>query len=423
MKYKFLFAILLITKLAYSQNFYVIGATVHIGNGIVIDNAVIIVEDGKISEVVDATTVKLNTSFGPTIKAYGKHIYPGIIAPNTRIGLVEIDYVVQTTDYKEVGVFNPNVRSLIAYNTDSDVASTILVNGITHAQIVPQGGRISGSSSVVKLNGWNWEYAAVRVDDGIHVRWPARFTRRGWWANPGKITENEDYAKLIADIRAFLLEAKAYHELEIKSENINLKFEALEGVFNGDQNFYVHVQGAKEIIAAIDLVEELGIETMVIIGGKDAFEVADLIKEKDIPIILRSVHSLPSKNHSDIDEPYKLPAQLQKEGIRFCLAYKNAWEQRSLMFLAGTAAAYGLTKEEALASITKNTAEILGLDNLGTLEKGKNASFIISTGDILDMRTSIVEKAYIDGKEVDLNNKQKELHQKYIKKYKSEGKL
>ena len=423
MIYRIIFILLLTVQFGYSQNFYVIGSTVHIGNGEVIEQAVIIVEEGKIANVVEAVLVKLDINFGPILNMNGKHIYPGIIAPDTRIGLVEIDNLRPTEDFIEVGKFNPNIRSLIAYNTDSDVAETILSNGILFAQIVPKGGFISGSSSVVKLDAWNWEDAAVKADDGIHLWWPGRFQQGGWWGNPGKITENGRYQTAIDAIRAFLFEAKAYYEAEPNDLEINLKFEALKEVFNGNQNLYVHANEAKEMISAIYLTEALGINTMVIVGGNHAMEISELLKEKNIPVILGSIHELPTRNQSDINELYKLPGQLQQEGIKFCLSYKNAWEQRSLLFLAGSAAAYGLSKEEALASITKNAAEILRLQNIGTLEAGKDATFIISKGDVLDMRTSIIEQAYIKGKAVDLNNKQKELYDKYKSKYKSEGKL
>ncbi len=371
--------------------------------------------------VVDARLVKIDLSEKRVINAHGKHIYPGIIATNTRLGLEEIEAVDATLDFRELGDFTPNIRSSIAYNTDSEVLATIKSNGVLYAQIVPEGGFLSGTSSVMKTNAWNWEDALVKAEDGLHLWWPSRFSRGGWWANPGALKENEGYTNNIEEITAFISEAKAY--LAGEREVTNIKFEAMKGVFEGTQNLYVHADKAKEMIDAISMAENAGIKKVVVVGGLEAMEIVPLLKAKNIHVIIGNIHTLPSNEHSNIDAHYTLPAALQKAGVLYCISYMEAWEQRNLIFVAGTAAAYGLTKEEALAAITKNAAEILGLNNIGTLETGKDATFIISTGDILDMRTSVVEQAFIDGKEIDLGDKQKKLYEKYIEKYSNEGKL
>jgi imidazolonepropionase-like amidohydrolase len=406
---------------AQSQEFYLTGATVHIGNGEVFENGLVKVLDGKIEMVVDARVVKIDLSDKKVINVYGKHIYPGIIAMNTRLGLEEIEEVNATLDFEEFGDFTPNIRSSIAYNTDSEVLATIKSNGVLYAQVVPEGGLISGSSSVLKTNAWNWEDALVKAEDGIHLWWPSRFSRGGWWAEPGELKENESYTNKINEISSFLGEAKAYLGAAQKVKNI--KFEATKALFEGTQNLYVHVNKAKEMIDAISMAEKVGIQKVVIVGGLEAPEIATLLKEKNIPVIIGDIHTLPSNEHSDVDAHYKLPAALQKTGVQYCISYKESWEQRNLVFVAGTAAAYGLTKEEALSAITKNAADILGLSNIGSLETGKNASFVIASGDILDMRTSVVEQAFIDGVEIELGDKQKKLYEKYIEKYKNEGKL
>lgn len=419
---KSLFIVLILfCQLSFAEDIYVVGGTIHVGNGEVIEKGVLVIKDGYISEVGKETEISVDTTNATVIYAEGKDIYPGIIAPDTRIGLVEIDYLRPTKDFSEVGNFNPNVRSLIAYNTDSEVGKTILTNGITHAQVVPSGGFISGSSSVVKMSAWNWEDATVSTDEGVHLRWPNQFRRTGWWASPGVYKEDDNYASKIEAIENFLLEAKAY--AATKSPTTNLKFEAMRGVFNGEQNLYVHANGVKELLAAINLIDKLEIKRPVLVGANHVEDIIDLVKAKDIPVIVRSVHKTPSYRQSDVDESFTLPAKLQAAGIKFCLSYKGAWEQRNLPFLAGTAAAFGLTKEEALSAITKNTAEILGLEELGTLEKGKEGTFIISKGDVLDMRTSVIETMYIKGQHIELMDKQKALYNKFKTKYMQEGKL
>jgi imidazolonepropionase-like amidohydrolase len=421
MRFLIITLVVCLQQFAFANEFYITGATVHIGNGVVFENGLIHVLNGKIEMIVDARVVKIDLTDKKVIQANGKHIYPGLIAANTRLGLEEIEEVKAALDYEEIGDFSPNNRSVIAYNTDSDVLATIKSNGILYAQVVPEGGIISGSSSVLKTSAWDWEEAIVRAEDGIHIWWPQRFSRGGWWADPGELEENESYKVSLNEITSFFQEAKAY--LNSAKTVTNLKFEATKALFDGTQNLYIHANKAKEMIDAIGMLAEVGIKKLVIVGGEEALEISSLLIEKNIPVIIGNIHVLPANEHSDVNAPYKLPAALHQAGIKYCISYMESWEQRNLMFVAGTAAAYGLTKEEALSAITKNVAEILGLKDIGTLENGKDASFIISSGDILDMRTSVVEQAFLEGVEIDLSNKQLRLYEKYIEKYEKEGKL
>ena len=156
----------------------------------------------------------------------------------------------------------------------------------------------------------------------------------------------------------------------------------------------------------------------MLVGAKDSYMIADALAKKKIPVILSKCHDLPTYDDEDIQQPYKTPAILQKAGVLYCISIGAFWQERNLMFEAGTAATYGLTKEEALSAVTANPAKILKLDNqIGTLEKGKEASLLVTTGDLLDMKTSTIEQAYISGRQIDLNNKQKALNDKFSKKY------
>ena len=394
------------------------GATIHVGDGTVIENGSIAFEKGSIIAV--GRELPAGLSNYQRIDASGKHIYPGLIAANTQLGLREIDAVRATRDDQEVGDYNPNVRALIAYNTDSDVTPTVRSNGMLLAQVTPQGGRISGQSSIVELDGWNWEDAVFRADDGIHVNWPRRWTRTGWWAEPGGVKKNEKYAEEVRNLKAFISEARAYTETD-EPETPNLRFEAMRRVFTSDANVYVHVDLAKDISEAILFFQNFDI-IPVIIGGRDSWMVTDLLRQYEVPVILRATQSLPATEDDHIDQPFKTPAQLQDAGVLFGFSGEGAWEQRNTVFQAGQAVPYGLSTEAALSGLTLNLAKIFKIDDrVGTLAVGKDATLLISEGDILDMRTSKVTEAFIQGKKIDLDNKQKSLYRKYQQKYEEQN--
>lgn len=388
----------------------------HLGNGEVIPNSVITFRDGVIETVADATRVRLNLDGYEVISIEGQHVYPGFILPYTNLGLVEVDAVRATVDEAEVGKFNPNVRSLIAYNTDSQIIPTVRSNGILLAQVAPRGGVISGSSSVVQLDAWNWEDAVVQEDGGIWLNWPSIYRRTGWWAEPGPVEMNKEYDQRVGEITQFLDDAKAYSQQNPATPN--LKLEAMQGLFDGSKKLYIRADNAKEIVESIKTAQKFGIPEIVAVGAEDAWLVKDFLKDHNIPVLLANVHRLPGRPEEDIDMPYKLAGMLHNEGILVGLLYDDLKSNRNLPFFAGTTAAYGLDKEKALQLITSNTAEILGIEELaGTLEQGKNATLFISEGDALDMRTNKVTKAFIQGRDVNLHNKQKELYQKYKDKY------
>ncbi len=390
------------------------GGIAHIGNGHVIENSLIRFENGKIS-FVGTSGEFIPDDNTKIIDATGKHIYPGFIAANTTIGLSEIEAVRATLDFNETGELNPNARTIIAYNTDSKIIPTVRSNGILLAQITPRGGRISGTSSVVQLDAWNWEDAAYKTDIGIHLNWPSKFSQTGWWAEPGGIKMNDNYAKEVDALRDFFIEAKPYSTTT--PQEINQRFEAVKGLFSNEKKLFVHVNEATEILEAIDFSKQQSLK-ITLVGGRDAWRVADYLKENNIPVILQSLHELPVKQDDDIDLMYKLPALLKQAGVEFCISMDGNWGVRSLPFVAGNAVAHGLTKEEALASITSSPAKILGLEkSVGTIEVGKDATLIVSTGDALDMRTSNIEHAFIQGRQLDLDDLHKILYRKFRAKY------
>ena len=297
---------------------------------------------------------------------------------------------------------------------DSKVAKTVRTNGVLIAQVTPRGGVISGQSSVMHLDGWNWEAAQLKADDGIHLNWPSSFYSTGWWAEPGKTKKNKEYNNKTEEITRLFSKALAY----ANSSNImDLKMESMKGLFSGSKTLYIHSNKTNDMRDAIEFSNKFKIKKMVIVGGEDALKITNLLKKNNIALILNRVHRLPSSQDKAVDEPFTQALKLQEAGTLFCLSYSGDMEAmgaRNLPFSAGTTVAYGQTYENAIMSITLNTAQILGIDNMvGSIERGKDATFFISSGDALDMRTNNVEHAFIKGKTIDLNNHQKELFNKY----------
>ena len=395
-------------------------ATIHVGNGQVISNGTVVFKNGKISEV-GATA---STAGAKVIDCKGKHIYPGLILTASQLGLIEVNSTRATIDASEIGNMNPSIRSIVAYNTDSKVINTLRTNGILLANVIPDGGIISGSSSVVQLDAWNWEDAAYKTDIGIHFRMPSLLNRtggrRGGFGGSGA-QSNVDPVKRgldqIENVKIFFREAKAYLA-ESKHENTNPKFEAVKGLFDKKQKLFIHCNIVKEMLLAIDFAKEFGFD-VVLVGAVDSWQIADILKQNNIAVILHQLHNLPTMVDDDIDQPFKTPAMLQKAGVLFTINDDDGNSRyRNLPFNAGTASAYGLTREEALSAITLNAATILGIaDKTGSIETGKDANIVVSEGDILDMRTNIITNAFIQGRQVDLNNKQMQLADKYEKKY------
>lgn len=403
------------------SSYLLMNGTAHLATGEVVNSSLIGFKDGKLDLVANALLMTADTKkYDTVIDIKGKHVYPGFIAPNIIIGLVEIEAARPTQDFDDVGEFNPNVRSLIAFNTDSKILPTVRANGVLLVQSTPRGGTISGSSSVMKTNGWNWEDAVINEDDGIHLNWPNIYQQSGWWAEPGATTKNDQYKERTKSIRKFLEDAKAYCEVE-KYDMPDLRYESMRGVFSGKKNLYIHTDKVKEMMDAINLCRDLSIAKIVIIGGYDSWMITDMLKENKVSVMLRGIHELPMRTEDDIDMSFKLPKLLQEAGILYCIqneGNQEASHARNLPFMAGTAAGYGITKEQALAAITLNTAKILGIDKMyGSLEENKSATLFVSEGDALDMKSNKLTHAFINGEPVELKTFQDDLNEKYLEKY------
>jgi imidazolonepropionase-like amidohydrolase len=395
------------------------GATLHVGNGTVIEDSFILIKNGKITFAGPITSAPSLPDIGKTILARGKHVYPGIIALNTQLGLIEVGAVRATRDGREIGQFNPSIRSIVAYNTDSNVTPTIRSNGILIAQTVPEGNVMPGQSSMVQLDAWNWEDAVIAMDNGLHINWPRVYSRSGSWPNFGPIKPNGKYTASVAEIETFFREAKAYGQMSTPKET-NLKLESMRPVFAGKRKVFINADHAKAIMHAVNLANQFDFDP-IIVGGAESHLILDFLKENKVSVILDETQRLPRRDENDVDLPYKLPRILHEAGVDFALSMPGFYTVRNLPFQAGQAVGQGLPYEEAVKAITLSPARIAGIDSfVGTVEKGKDGTLIISEGDVLDYRTAKVTHAFIQGREIDLNNKQTALYRKFTDKYESQ---
>jgi hypothetical protein len=334
--------------------------------------------------------------------------------------LVEIDAVRQSKDDDELGEYGPNIRSLIAYNAESQVVESMRPNGVLMAQITPQGGVFSGTSSIVQLDAWNWEDAAVKADDGVHLHWPNTYRRGRWWMGEDRGWKpNKDYENQVETITDYFDRTKAY--IAEKPEVPNQAIEALVGTLDGTKKVYVYADGVREIMDAVSQLKNHGVLQLVLVGGYQSDQIIPFLKRHDIPVLIDRVHSLPQQADDDYDKPFKLPVLLTQGGLTVGLNARGSMERmstRNLPFYAGHTSGFGLSAEDALKLVTSNTAKILGIDaDYGTLEVGKSATLFVSKGDALDMRTNQLSHAFIDGRALSLETHQTELYQRYSEKY------
>ncbi len=406
-----------------------VGATVHtITNG-TIENGVVLFDKGKIVAVGRNVEIPKDAEI---IDVKGKHVYPGLINAFTTIGLIEIGAVRATRDVTEVGLINPNVRAEVVFNPDSEHPPVTRANGITTVLVVPTGELIAGQSALMMLDGWTWEEMTLKAPVGLHIYWPRMVQPSGRFAftrqNPEELRkETERRLQLIRETfskaRAYKKAKEAETQKGIPYHDTDLKYEAMIPVLEGKVPVFVHANSSKEILSAIEWAESEGVK-IVVVGGADSWRVADVLKNKGIPVILTNIHRLPSNSDSDYDEPFTVAYKLYKAGVKFCIAGEGGYyNERNLPYQAATCAAFGLPRDEAIKAITIYPAEILGVaDKVGSIEPGKDATLIVTTGDPLEIRTQVVYE-FIQGRKVDLRNKQVRLYEKYVEKYRRLGLL
>ena len=407
------------TPAADQQNsILILGATAHIGDGTVLENSAIGLHDGKIVEVATADAVQ--NKYSKTIDATGQHLYPGFIAANSTVGMVEVDAVRATNDLNEIGEYLPHIRTIIAYNAESKVVESLRPNGILSAQIVPRHGIISGSSSVVKLDAWNWEDAALVTDEGLHINWPRAYMSNRRRGPSSAIKYNQkSYEEKIKSLSGFLKESMVYNQVQSKTKH--LPFAAMNNAFNGSQTVYLHANDQREIVDGIQFLKDHQIKKIVLVGGNEAHLVINFLKKHDIPVIVSRPHRLPTQEDQDIKLPFKMAKILMDADLLITVDVSGRMERmnsRNLPFYAGSFAAYGVPKETAVQMITLNAAKIIGVaDRIGSLTVGKHATLFLSLGDALDMRTNQLTHAFVEGRALSLETHQTELWKRYMEKY------
>ena len=399
------------------ESILIAGATLHIGDGSIIENGSLGMENGKIVELGSAASIE--NEYTTIINAAGQHVYPGFIAANSTVGMVEIDAIRPTNDLNEIGTFLPNIRTLIAYNAESKVVESLRPNGILTAQIVPTRGRIAGSSTVVQLDAWNWEDAAIKTDEGMHIYWPRSYRRGN--ASKGEdplVYDQKNYDKQVHELDIYLKEAKTFNP---ESEKRHLPHAALQATFSGDQQVYLHAKEKRQILDGIVFLQKHGIEKIILVGGDDAYLILPFLKKNNIPVIVSRPHRLPNTADEDVKLPFKMAKILMDAGLTITIDVSGRMERmntRNLPFYAGTFAAYGVEKEKAVEMITLNAAKILGVEEqLGSLTVGKDATLFIAKGDALDMRTNQLSHAFIQGRTLSLKTHQTELWERYMDKF------
>ena len=400
------------------------GGTIHTISHSILENADILFVDGKITSVGHNLDIPAEVEI---IDASGQHVFPGLISAGSTLGLQEIGAVRATRDYAEVGAVNPNVRANVSYNPDSELIPITRSNGILLALSVPRSGLVSGTSSLMMLDGWTWEDATLKHPVGLHLFWPSMNIPK---PKPGKQKEKKDKdsrLKSIQKIDDLIQESRAYAQLKATgspSFKHDLRLEGMLPVLTGDIPVFVHANEVRQIEAAVYWAERQSVK-MVLVGGKDSWRVTQLLKDREIPVIYTQTHSTPMRRFEQYDQAFITPSQLYAAGIKFCISNSESPFQtphiRNLPYHAAKAASYGLSWKEALRSITLSPAEILGVeDQVGSLEAGKDATLFIADGDILDVRTQ-VNMAFIFGRRVDLSDRHKTLYSKYRNKYKQKG--
>jgi len=398
------------------QTILITNAVVHTGTGTVIENGAVGFEKGIINFVGDADEAP---TYQKTIDAKGKHLYPGFIATNASLGLAEVDAVRATVDLDEIGDFLPHIRTAIAYDAESKIVESMRPNGVLVAQVTPRGGLISGSSSVMQLDAWNWEDALVKADEGIHLNWPNPYSRGRWWLGEDpSLKSNKNYSAELQKIISFFENAQVY---DSEKNRMHLPYQAMKGLFSGEKTLYLHAEDEKQIVDGISTLKQIGVSKIVLVGGNEAAEQISFLKEYNIPIIVSRPHRLPDNEDHHPKAAFQLASKLVNSGLLVSIDVSGRMERmytRNLPFYAGSFAAYGMDTEVALQLITLNPAKILGIDEeLGSLSVGKQATLFLSEGDALDMRTNIIHHAFIQGREISLETHQTELWKRYSNKY------
>ena len=383
----------------------------------VIDGCTVLFDKGKIVSVGKNIEIPQNAEI---IDCTGKSIYPGFIAPESTIGLVEIEAVRATRDNAESGNYNPNAKSSVAYNPDSEIIPTVRYNGILIAHVIPEGGSVSGRSAVMQLDGWTREDIALKQVASMVINIPYLGVYNAPWINKSAEEQLKDAEKNLQELKDYLSKAKMYSLAArngLAENSQDIKLEAMRPIFEKQMPVFFTANKKEQILAALEITKQYGLNA-IISGASEAHLCIEDLQLSRVPVIIPRTHSLPGKEESAYDEPFTLPTVLESAGINWAFSESSFWQQRNLPFNAGTAVAFGLSEDAALRGLTINPATMLGIaDKVGTLEPGKDATLFVSEGNALDALTNKLLHAFIQGKKVDLTNRHTDLAKKYRTRY------
>jgi imidazolonepropionase-like amidohydrolase len=393
------------------------GATIHTVTGGTLTNGHVLVQNGKIAGVFNAPP----GTDAKKIDLKGAHLYPGMVALNTDLGLVEIDAVRATVDAREVGEYTPDVFSWHAVNPDSELLPVARANGISHFEPVPQGAVVAGQSGLLALEGWTTEQMVARKSIALHVFWPSAnldMTPKEKSRNPAKWKSLEDQAKeraeKIRQLDDFFAEARAYAKAKSATKDFQIvpAWEAMLPVVRGEIPVTIHAEDVRQIRAAVSWATTNGVR-MILADGLDAWRVADLLATNNVSVIFSHTFTQPLRAEDDFDAHFRAASVLTKAGVKVAFSGGGASLVKNLPYAAAQAVAFGLPADEALKGITLYPAQLAGAaDRLGSIEAGKDATFFVSDGDILDLRSN-VRRMWIGGKEVSLESRHTRLYEKY----------
>ena len=388
-----------------------VGATVHPVSGPPVADAVMVVQDEAIVALGGPETAVPEGA--RRINLTGRHLYPAFVHPGSLLGLTEIGSVRGSVDAPELGDENAALRVEASFNPDSLLLPPATSGGVLHALVVPGGTRFAGTSALMRLDGWTWEDMTVKAPVGLHLRFPQVLPSPGA-APEAAAAVKESQSKAVKEISEILARARAYGRARAAAEagtapapQSDLELEALQPLLAGELPLFLHADEKTQIESALDWADGEELTNLVLVSRADAAELAPRLAEAGIPVILRGVLTLPSRSWQPYDAAFTAAARLHEAGVKLAIGDGGnrfvAANARNLPFHAAMAAAYGLPREEALAAVTLRPAEIFGVaDRLGSLEPGKEATFLVTTGDPLEITTQI-EASWLAGREIDRN--------------------
>jgi len=398
---------------AQAQIYAIQGGTVHTLAGKTFVGTVV-VRDGKIAEVGPDVQVPAGAE---VVDATGKHVYPGMFDAMSQLGLTEVGAVDVTNDTQEQGLFKPHLQAATAIHPATEHIPVSRANGITHTMAVPQGGIIAGQASLVGLDGWTVEEMAIDPGVAMVVNFPSMQQRRryGGFGGPSRSFSDVEkaYREQVAQLDQWMDGGRRYDKAVAAGEaRRSLELEAMAKVVNREMPVLIQANGERDIRHAVEWAEGQNIR-YVITGGSGAWQIADWLGEKHVPMILGPSQTMPAGPDEEYDEPYANAGKLHAAGVKIAFATFNSADSRTLPYEAAMTVPYGLPEEAALEGVMKNGAEMLGLgDELGTIETGKLANIIVTDGDPLEIQTQILD-VFILGRQVSLDNKHKSLYEKY----------